>query len=52
MPFIVKPEPQTQQELLDRAYAYRRMTFKELADEAEWSCQTILSAIKAGLGSY
>ncbi len=35
MPFIMKPEPQTQQELLDRAYAIAGMISQELADEAE-----------------
>ena len=50
MPFIMKPEPQTQQELLDRAYAIAGMTFKELADEAEMDMPNDLKRDKGWVG--
>ncbi|UWZ97973.1 DNA mismatch repair endonuclease MutH [Vibrio splendidus] len=50
MPFIMKPEPQTQQELLDRAYAIAGMTFKELADEAEMIMPNDLKRDKGWVG--
>ena len=50
MPFIMKPEPQTQQELLDRAYAIAGMTFKELADEAEMVMPNDLKRDKGWVG--
>ena len=50
MPFIMKPEPQTQKELLDRAYAIAGMTFKELADEAEMDMPNDLKRDKGWVG--
>ncbi|PMH10838.1 DNA mismatch repair endonuclease MutH [Vibrio splendidus] len=50
MPSIMKPEPQTQQELLDRAYAIAGMTFKELADEAEMVMPNDLKRDKGWVG--
>ncbi|MGF1838010.1 DNA mismatch repair endonuclease MutH [Vibrio atlanticus] len=50
MPFIMKPEPQTQQELLDRAYAIAGMTFKELADEANMVVPNDLKRDKGWVG--
>ncbi len=50
MPFIMKPEPQTQQELLERAYAIAGMTFKELADEAEMVIPNDLKRDKGWVG--
>ncbi|CDT30735.1 DNA mismatch repair protein mutH [Vibrio coralliirubri] len=50
MPFIMKPEPQTQQELLERAYAIAGMTFKELADEAEMVMPNDLKRDKGWVG--
>ncbi|WP_277868896.1 DNA mismatch repair endonuclease MutH [Vibrio splendidus] len=46
----MKPEPQTQQELLDRAYAIAGMTFKELADEAEMVMPNDLKRDKGWVG--
>ena len=50
MPFIMKPEPQTQAELLERAYAIAGMTFKELADEAEMDMPNDLKRDKGWVG--
>jgi len=50
MPFIMKPEPQTQEELLERAYAIAGMTFKELADEAEMDMPNDLKRDKGWVG--
>ncbi|SBS68335.1 DNA mismatch repair protein MutH [Vibrio atlanticus] len=50
MPFIMKPEPQTQQELLDRAYAIAGMTFKKLADEANMVVPNDLKRDKGWVG--
>ncbi len=50
MLFIMKPEPQTQQELLDRAYTIAGMTFKELSDEAEMVMPTDLKRDKGWVG--
>ncbi|WP_050646344.1 DNA mismatch repair endonuclease MutH [Vibrio coralliirubri] len=46
----MKPEPQTQQELLERAYAIAGMTFKELADEAEMVMPNDLKRDKGWVG--
>ncbi|WP_428756963.1 DNA mismatch repair endonuclease MutH [Vibrio atlanticus] len=46
----MKPEPQTQQELLDRAYAIAGMTFKELADEANMVVPNDLKRDKGWVG--
>ncbi|MFS1441109.1 MULTISPECIES: DNA mismatch repair endonuclease MutH [unclassified Vibrio] len=46
----MKPEPQTQQELLERAYAIAGMTFKELADEAEMRMPNDLKRDKGWVG--
>ncbi|WP_052880164.1 DNA mismatch repair endonuclease MutH [Vibrio coralliirubri] len=46
----MKPEPQTQQELLERAYAIAGMTFKELADEAEMVIPNDLKRDKGWVG--
>jgi len=50
MLFIMKPEPQTQQELLDRAYTIAGMTFKELSDEAEMVMPSDLKRDKGWVG--
>ncbi len=50
MLFIMKPEPQTQQELLDRAYTIAGMTFKELSDEAEMMMPSDLKRDKGWVG--
>ncbi|WP_412495510.1 DNA mismatch repair endonuclease MutH [Vibrio cyclitrophicus] len=46
----MKPEPQTQQELLDRAYTIAGMTFKELSDEAEMVMPSDLKRDKGWVG--
>lgn len=50
MPFNMKPEPQTQAELLERAYAIAGMTFKELADEAKMDMPNDLKRDKGWVG--
>ncbi|MDK9758970.1 DNA mismatch repair endonuclease MutH [Vibrio sp. D173a] len=46
----MKPEPQTEAELLERAYAIAGMTFQELADEAEMTMPKDLKRDKGWVG--